>query len=233
MSSNIVNFNNDTSEIENQRNCIIQDASRPFKINVKTNVYDDKCYLDVHTAQSKGPGDYLLSNHFHCEPNIPDTINVATNNTMITFRNGFDVGPAVVDTNSEMRIGATRANPRCPTQLFHRPNGGAPYKGRGLGDMNVESQLVPGQDNTTTRPCNVLSGSTTLDRVMVPLVPHLKDNVQNPEHLVEEVAEDGWVRGGSPSRLVVRDVDYLQRCGYNYMDKEANSEFWENKHTML
>ena len=42
-----------------------------------------------------------------------------------------------------------------------------------------------------------------------------------------------WVRGGAPSRLVVRDVDYLERCGYGYMDKETNREFWENKHNLL
>ena len=93
--------------------------------------------------------------------------------------------------------------------------------------------VLPGEDTVTTRPCNVLSGVSTLDRVMVPLVPHLEENVQNPEHIVEEVADDGWVRGGSPSRLVIRDVDYLQRCGYNYMDKEANGDFWENKHNFL
>ena len=233
MSTNVVNFKNNMNDIENQRNCIIQDTARPFNINIKTKAYDDKCFLDIHTSQSKGPGDYHLSNHFQCECNIPDAVEVATNNTMITFKNGFDIPSCEIDRDSTMRIGKTRKNPRCPTQLFHRPNGGVPFKGRGMGDIKVESKLLPGQDTVTTRPCNVLSGVSTLDRVMVPLVPHLKENVQNPEHLVEEVAEDGWVRGGSPSRLVIRDVDYLQRCGYDYMDKEANGDFWENKHNFL
>ena len=76
MSTNVVNFENDVSDIENQRNCVVQDTTRPFRLNIKTNAYDDKCYLDVHTAQSRGPGDYHLSNHFQCECNIPDAVEV-------------------------------------------------------------------------------------------------------------------------------------------------------------
>mgnify|MGYP001369337309 CR=1 FL=1 len=81
--------------------------------------------------------------------------------------------------------------------------------------------------------CRYLLLCFTIPHYFTPLIGHLQENVQNPEHLVEEVAEDGWVRGGSPSRLVIRDVDYLQRCGYNYMDKEANGDFWDNKHNYL
>ena len=233
MSTNNIEYDKTNTKFNEQRNCIIRGVEKPYRINIKTKTHDDKCYLDVHTGQSRGPGNYLTRSYFDCNRNIPETVNLATNNHMLTFKNGYGAPDSLVDEHSLIRFGESRENPRCPNQLFHRPTGGTPYKGRGIGDMNIESRLLPGEDTTTTRPCNVLSGSSTLDRVMVPLVPHLDQNVQNPEHLIEEVAEDGWIRGGSPSRLVIRDVDYLQRCGYNYMDKEANGDFWENKHNFL
>ena len=84
--------------------------------------------------------------------------------------------------------------------------------GRGPGNMNLESQLTPGED-TSANALNTLSG-ISIPHYFTPLVPHLDYNVQNPVHIVEEVADDGWVRGGANSRLVVRDVDYVHRCGY-------------------
>ena len=34
----------------------------------------------------------------------------------------------------------------------------------------------------------------------VPLVPSLQRNIQNPVHLIESDAADGWIRGGLPTR---------------------------------
>ena len=44
------------------------------------------------------------------------------------------------------------------------------------------------------------------------LVPSLKATIQNPGNLVEGVAAKGWIRGGLPTRDLVRDQDYFQRC---------------------
>ena len=93
-------------------------------------------------------------------------------------------------------------------------------------------RLVPGETTLESRPCNTLSG-VTIPHQFTPLIPHLSDNVQNEQHIVQEAVEDSWVRGGNPSRLVVRDIDYLERCGYQYMDKETNNEFWQDKHGYL
>jgi hypothetical protein len=42
------------------------------------------------------------------------------------------------------------------------------------------------------------------------MLPSLKSTVTNPANLVEGVAAEGWVRGGLPSRELVRDQDYAQ-----------------------
>lgn len=232
MSSNVLRFDKCNQEIKDERNCVSQDTKGNYKLHGRTHTHDDPCYLDIHTGQSRGPGNYQLANHFQCECLIPDAVETATRNPAVFFKNGVDVDGCVIDSSTKLRIGKTRKFPKCPDQLFTRPYLTVPFMGRGSGNMNLETRIVPGEDTSSKRQCNVLSG-VTIPHFFTPLVPHLNDNVQNPEHLVEEVADDNWIRGGAPSRLIIRDVDYLQRCGYNYMNKSTNRSFWDKKHNQL
>jgi hypothetical protein len=43
--------------------------------------------------------------------------------------------------------------------------------------------------------------------VFEPLIKSVRDNIQAPKHLVTEVAANGWIRGGIPSRAYVRDTN--------------------------
>lgn len=232
MSNNELAYDNNNSLIKQQRNCINQDGSKQLNLHYKAKAYDDKCFVDINTRQSIGPGNYRVSNHFDCECEMPQTVKNATNLPMVYFKNGHDVGSCVIDDSSKIRIGLTKKYPRCPQQLFERPYLTVPFMGRGPGDMDLESQLVPGEATGSRKQCNTLSG-VTIPHQFTPLIDHLEHNVQNPYHIVEEVADENWVRGGSASRLVVRDIDYLERCGYKYMDKQTNQDFWENKHAYL
>jgi hypothetical protein len=42
------------------------------------------------------------------------------------------------------------------------------------------------------------------------MIPSLKASVTNPANLVEGVAAEGWIRGGLPSRELVKDKDYAK-----------------------
>lgn len=232
MSSNLLVHDVNNTPIQQQRNCINPDMSKKLNINYKTHLRDDKCFIDENTKQSMGPGTYVTSNNYHCECLAPDMVNNATDNTNIFFKNGYDVGSCVIDDANKLRIGKTKKYPKCPNQLYTRPYLTVPYMGRGSGDIKLETSLQPGEDTSAKRECNTLSG-ITIPHYFTPLIGHLQENVQNPEHIIEESAEAGWIRGGAPSRLVVRDIDYLERCGYKYLDKETNKEFWENKHEYL
>jgi len=232
MSTNRLNFDTSNKLIQEHRNCVNVDGSKKLNLNYKGNVFDDKCFIDVQTRQALGPGTYSTNNHYDCEALIPNTVNNATDNVTMTFKNGHDVGSAVIDDATKLRVGKTRKFPKCPNQLFARPYLTVPYMGRGPGNMVLESQLTPGEDTSSGRACNTLSG-VTIPHYFTPLVPHLDHNIQNPEHIVQETVDEGWVRGGNPSRLIVRDIDYLERCGYDYMDKETNTEFWKNEHMFL
>lgn len=213
-------------------NCIKFKNSKNFKLHTLANANDDKCYQDIRTLQSMGPGGYQVSNHYDCDLYANQTVKDATDNIAIQFKNGHDINPKAVDKSSTLRIGATRKFPKCPQQLFTRPYLTVPYMGRGPGNMDLESQLAPGETTKIKRSVNTLSG-VTIPHYFTPMIPHLQYNVQNPQHLVQEHVDESWVRGGKNTRLVIRDEDYLKRCGYEYMDKETNAYFWENKHQYL
>ncbi len=232
MSTNRLVFDQSNQLIKDQRNCVDLRGNKRLAVNYKAMAHDDKCFVDIQTRQSMSPGIYQTSNHYDCDCNIPSTVEAATDNVMMYYRNGYEVAPCVVDDSTKLRIGANRKFPRCPNQLFTPPYLTVPYMGRGPGNMILESQLNPGEDTSARRSCNTLSG-ISIPHVFTPLVPHLDYNVQNPLHIVQEVADEGWVRGGANSRLIVRDVNYLEKCGYAYMDKQTNAEFWTDKHKFL
>lgn len=241
MSTNEIDY--DVTEPDlSKESCLDLETNNKVKLYERTKGYDDECYIDVHLSQSMGPGNYKLYNNYHCEEHAKKVSDISNNNPYVFIKNGHGVSRKNIDGSTELRIGKTKENPKCPQQLFHRPYKTTPFKGKGLSTdrkdkdlkkfFNTESNLLQGELTHDRRECNVLSG-VTIPHFFTPLVPHLKDNVQNPEHLIEEIAEDGWIRGGAPSRLIIRDVDYLQRCGYSHMNKTANEDFWEEKHMKL
>ena len=40
----------------------------------------------------------------------------------------------------------------------------------------------------------------------------LQKEVQDPQHIIPEDSKMDWVRGGLPTRQMVRNKDYLRRC---------------------
>ena len=119
---------------------------------------------------------------------------------------------------TKARIGKTKMNPKTPNQLFTRPYKTVPYMGRGSGDSFVESHLRSGEDTLIKKQCNTLAGINipNIDPNHMPMIDHLKNNIQHPSHIIHDDALEGWVRGGAPSRQIVRDIEYLERCGSNY-----------------
>ena len=183
-------------------------------LNGQNQLINDKCYESEITKQSISPGKYITSNFHPCDCKNDKLIEFATNNPYMKFRDGYGISECNVDESSRLRNGKTRKNPKCKSQLFHRPYLTVPYMGRGSGDTKVESQLLPAEDTSQSRPCNVLSG-VTIDNYFMPLVKNLEDNIQNPKYLIQEDSDKRWVRGGIPTRQIVKNVDYLERCGRN------------------
>lgn len=231
MSTNELNFDKNNTMIQQERNCIDKrDGSPRFNINYKAMAYDDKCFIDIDTRQSIGPGNYGVTNLYDCECLIPDVMKNATDNVCVPFKNGNDVASCVIDDSSKLRWGLQKKYPKCNQQLFERPYKTVPYMGRGFLKPNEETELIFSEDTKIKRSSNTLSG-ITIGNFFCPLLPYLSYNVQNTKHIIEE--EQGWVRSGAPSRLVVRDSDYATRCGKAYMNKSTNDDFWQGKGSLL
>ena len=231
MSTNELNFDKNNTMIQQERNCIDKrDGSKKFNINYKSMSYDDKCFIDIKTRQSIGPGNYGVTNLYDCECLIPDVMKNATDNVCLPFTNGYDVAPCVVDDSSKMRWGLQKKYPKCPQQLFERPYKTIPYMGRGVLMVDQDSELKFAEDTATKKSNNTLSG-VSVPNFFTPLLGYLEHNVQNTQHIIEE--EHGWVRSGANSRNIVKDQDYAIRCNKAYMNKSTNSDFWSGKGSLL
>ena len=221
MSSNNLNNNNNNN---NKPFVYCENNSCDFNIQNQTSLDQDSCQKVFRDKQSESPGIYHLNRYNDTTCGIPTVMEVASQNPTIIFKDGYGITECYVDDDSKLRVGRTRKNPKCPNQLFTRPYRTVPYMGRGSGDSYLESQIRYGEDTAERKQCNTLAGINikNLDPNHMPMIDHLKNNIQNPSHIVPEVALDGWVRGGAPSRQIVKDIEYLEKCGSKYQKMAAN-----------
>ena len=233
MSSNELNFDKNNTMVQQERNCINIDGTKKFNVNYKAMSHDDKCFIDINTRQSIGPGNYGVTNLYDCETLMPNTVKNATDNLCMPFKNGVGTeSPFVVDDGSKLRIGLHKKYPKCNQQLFERPYKTVPYMGKGVLKIDEDSVLKFAEPTSIKRSSNTLSG-ISIPNQFTPLIDHLSYNVQNPDHIIQESVDKGWVRSGQASRLIVRDTDYALRCSKAYMNKSTNPDFWQGKGSLL
>jgi hypothetical protein len=220
--------------LQSERNCVNFDGSKRFNVNYKAMSHDDKCFIDIDTRQSIGPGNYAVSNLYdNCECMMPQTVKNATDNVTVPVgRNGVDVGACVISDSTALRIGKVKAWPKCPQQLFERPYKTTPLMAKGIFYADQSSELQFSEDTRIKKSCNTLSG-ITIPHQYTPLLDHLSYNVQNEQHIIQEAVDPAWRWGGSNSRLIVRSSDYAARCGKAYQHPYTNPEFWANKGSLL
>jgi len=236
MSSNELNFDKSNQMLQSERNCVNIDGSKKFNVNYKAMSHDDKCFIDIDTRQSIGPGNYGITNMYdECECMMPQTVKNCTDNVAVALgRNGYGTEQAcVIDDGSKLRWGLSRKFPKCPQRegLLSRPYLCTPLMAKGVFNCDGDSELKFAEDTKIKRSCNTLSG-ITIPNYFTPLIDHLSSTVQNEKHIVQEVFP-GWVRGGNNSRNIIMDVDYSSRCGKAYMQRSTNSDFWAGKSQLL
>jgi hypothetical protein len=76
----------------------------------------------------------------------------------------------------------------------------------GRGNPNVESLLQHSEQVRMGKECGTVT-EEFFTQQYTPMIPILRENVQNPRNLVEEVAASGWIHGGIPTRSYLRDVN--------------------------
>ena len=177
---------------------------KEFRVNGFTRERDDVCSYNHQYRESVGPGRYAVTN---LVPDRATVIPQALSNPTVTAAEGFGFDMKEIDNDSVLRNNPTlEGRSRCPLRVQSRPFTTVPFMGRGRGNQELESKLQQSEFVRTGRECGTVS-ETFLEGQFTPLIPHLQSNVQNPKNLVPEVAAQGWIRGGIPSRQYVRDVN--------------------------
>lgn len=110
-------------------------------------------------------------------------------------------------------IGTIQTHPKCRIDLFQRPFATVPFMGRGSVDPILEAQIQQGESITNKRTVTNLPEKSYLKYSQTPLLPDIKEKIDNPAYCVESVASEGWVRGGVPSRELTRDRQYYSSDG--------------------
>jgi hypothetical protein len=72
----------------------------------------------------------------------------------------------------------------------------------------LEAQIQQGEAISNKRTVTRLTEKSYLKFHTTPLIPEVKQNIQNPSLMIESMASEGWIRGGVPSRELTRDRDY-------------------------
>tara|TARA_B100000401_G_C52812998_1_gene724935 strand:- start:656 stop:1276 length:621 start_codon:yes stop_codon:yes gene_type:complete len=193
-----------------------------FNIQQLTRLNEDSCYKTNRTSEARKPGEYSVRNFHDCDCGAPATTDLSLQQPATFLKDGHgwvsNKGCAV-DNDSLLRNSRNLTNMKEINQLFTRFELTTPYMGRGSNDGCVESILRPGECTVQQKSCNNLSG-VTIDR-FTPQLSCVRENIQNPNNIIQENNDDGWVRGGQPSRQIIRNKDYLTKCGFNY-----NGKYW-------
>jgi hypothetical protein len=175
-----------------------------------TRIGGDTCDQSQQNIQNAASANYLLTN-FRPECPMGDAVQFATSQPSINFTGSHSVGigGCNIDESSKLQI-ADISKPKCRISLFERPFATVPYLGRGSSNPELESKLQQGELSNNKKSINPSSEVCYSKYSQTPMLPSLKSTVTNPANLVEGVAAEGWVRGGLPSRELVRDQDYAQ-----------------------
>jgi hypothetical protein len=181
-----------------------------YTFNNMSRLGNDGCCLDINSIENSQACSYLLQNYFVKDCSMKNAKALATSQPAINYSGGFGLGAGGcnVDDSSKLLIGTINTNNRCRTDLYQRPFVTVPYLGRGSVDPLLEAQIQQGEAMTNKRSVTRLTEKSYLKYHTTPLIPEVKQTIQNPNNLIEGVAADGWIRGGVPSRELTRDRDY-------------------------
>lgn len=177
-----------------------------FQIQQFTRVHDDPCDQAVQNRESTGPGAYQVTSLL---PAATTAAATAYAQPVVPLTTGYGWSASHIDADSVLRNHAMQTNsPHCPLRgrVQARPFMTVPFMGRGRGDADVESRLTMPEFVRMGKDCGTLS-DTFYSGQFTPLIPYVAANIQNPVHLIPEVASAGWVRAGVPSRQWVRDLN--------------------------
>ena len=186
-----------------------------FQLFKRVGINDDQLTVDLDVMQSQGVGYYYLDNQYAGDCGLKEAKEIQVSQPGIHLKGSYGWGGekgCLMDTDTNLRQNKDRLTNRNEiNQITERLFQTTPSLTKGFFDVDVESVIRPGNFTTDQRPCGPLSG-VTLGNQYTPMIPKLKEEVQDPVHIIPEDSKLDWVRGGLPTRQMVRNKDYLRRC---------------------
>ena len=82
---------------------------------------------------------------------------------------------------------------------------------KGKFNVDLETVLINSDSTTDQKPCGALSG-VSIGNYFTPMISKLSEEIQDTNHIIPEDSKSDWLRGGLPTRQIVRNADYLRRC---------------------
>ena len=196
--------------------CSKQDTSKKnsFQTFVRGSIRDDKLTVDLDSLQSQGPGLYHMDNQNGCECGLEEARSIQVSQPGINFSGGYgwiaEKG-CLVDNDTTLRQNKDKlTNNNEINQIVERLFATTPGITKGYHDVDVESVLLTSEFSSDQKPCNSLAG-VSIGNYFTPMIPKLREEVQNSKHIIPEDSQQDWVRGGLPTRQMVRNSDYLRR----------------------
>lgn len=197
--------------------CLKQDTSErnDLKLFKQGILREDAIELSMQMMNSQGPGYYQLDNQNGCECGLKEARDIQVSQPGINFKGGCgwsgELG-CLTDNDSQLRQNKDRiTNKREIHQLTERLSATTRNLSKGFFDVDTESVIRPGEFARDQKPCMATS-EITYGNYFTPMIPKLKQEVQDTKHIIPEDSEYDWVRGGLPTREMVRNEDYLRRC---------------------
>jgi hypothetical protein len=181
-----------------------------FTFNGLSRIGNDECSQDQNSIQNTSSCNYTLQNYFAKDCSMNSAKALATSQPGIIYSGtmGSDICGSNIDQSSQLLIGGIQTHPKTRIDLFGRPFATVPFLGRGSVDPILESQIQQGEAITNKRSVTRLAETNYMQYHTTPLIPEVKQNIQNPSLMIESVASEGWIRGGVPSRELTRDRDF-------------------------
>jgi hypothetical protein len=112
---------------------------------------------------------------------------------------GMGLGPSSIEQESNLLWKSEGQRPLEKLQLFPRPFLTVPYLGKGSCDPNIESQLMQGESVRGKKSISTVMEQNFLPLDQYPLEEGKRNDVSSAKN-IQELAFDGWVRGGKTSR---------------------------------
>ena len=205
-------FLSDIPELQLQK-CSENNVDINFSLFNKSSLKSDKAVVNLEVEQSFGPGNYNLDNMYGCDCSLTKAREVQLSQPNINFNGGsgwMGEGGCLIDKYSDLRVNKEKlTNRNFIHQYPNLLNQG--FFGKGQYDVDTETLIRDSDLTTEQRPCNVLSGSTTLPYSFTPMLQKLDNEVQDPKNIIPEDSMDSWISGGLPTRQIVRNIDHMKR----------------------